>query len=116
MIDWLVILLALAIIAALLGIFGFMAWEINVSDPSGADSIGKKDDTHLAADSNGQRRKKDKNANDQSKKKRKDQKKVKVGNKVNSDKHHNHQVLKEPSTQTSEETDNEREESDQVNN
>ena len=82
MIDWLTILIALAIIAVLVGIFGFMAWKINVPDPLTADSTGKKDDTYQSTDSGSTKRRKDKNANDQSSKKRKDPRKAKRQNKA----------------------------------
>lgn len=112
MIDWLTVLLALGIIATLVGIFGFMAWKINMPDPLvSANSTGKKDDGNQLFD--GEKRKKDKSGNDQSKKKRKEQKKSKRENK--DDEQEEHIVkFKEPTAQTSEETDNEQEESEQV--
>lgn len=110
MIDWVTILLALVIIAALVGGFGFVAWKINMSDPlTSADLTGKKDDGSQLFDSVGDRKRKDKTANDQKKKKRTVQKKTKRDDEAQ-------HVVKfvEPSGQTSEETDNEREESEQV--
>ncbi len=114
MIDWLAISVALVIIAILVGIFGFMAWKINMPDPLlSANLTGKKDDTNPLFDS--EKKKKDKYGNDQAKKKRKDHKKVKRDNKEE-DQQQRIVKFKEPSTPTSEETDNEREESEQVNN
>jgi len=107
MIDWLTIALALGITATLVGIFGFVAWKINMSDPLLA---GKKEDLNTVFDS--EKKKKDKSTNDQTKKKRKDSKKTKRDNK-DEDQHPHVVKFKEPSTQTSEETDNEREESEQ---
>ncbi len=113
MIDWVAISLALGIIATLVGIFAFMAWKINMPDPLiTANLPGKKDDTNQLMDSD--RKKKDKYGNDQSKKKRKEQKKPKRENKDDDQQRHTVK-FKEPSTPTSEETDNEREESEQVN-
>jgi hypothetical protein len=112
MIDWLTISVGLIIIATLVGIFGFMAWKINMPDPLiSANLTGKKDDTNQLFDSD--KKKKDKYGNDQSKKKRKDQKKSKRDNKDEDQEQHTVK-FKEPSIQTSEETDNEREESEQV--
>jgi hypothetical protein len=109
MIDWLVICVALVIITALVGIFGFVAWKINMSDPLIA---GKKDDTNPFLDSVNDKQKKNKSGNESGKKKRKDLKKPKRDNKEGD--HDRHSVtFKEPSPQTSEETDNEREESEQ---
>jgi cytoskeletal protein RodZ len=113
MIDWLIISVALGIIATLVGIFGFMAWKINMPDPLISTNLtGKKEDTNQFVDSD--KRKKDKYGNDQSKKKRKDQKKPKRDNKEEDQQQHK-VTFKEPSTPTSEDTDNEREESEQVN-
>jgi len=51
MIDWLTISLALVIIATLVGIFGFVAWKINMSDPLISENLtGKKDDTNQSLD------------------------------------------------------------------
>jgi hypothetical protein len=112
MIDWLTVLIALVIIAALVVIFGFMAWKINMPDPLLTTTIiGKKDDL---IDSINDKKKRDKHGNDQSKNKRKDKKKSKRDTKEE-DQQHNTVHFKEPSIQTSEETDNEREESEQVN-
>lgn len=109
MIDWLTILLALGIIAGLVGIFAFMAWKINMPDPLISSNVtGKKDDGHLQFD--GERKKKDKSGSDRSKKTRKDQKKSKRENK---DDEQEHTVKFKPTTQTSEETDNEQEDSDE---
>ncbi len=113
MIDWVTILVALAIIATLVGIFGFMAWKINMPDPLlSANLTGRKDDANQLLDS--EKKKKDKSGNDQSKKKRREQKKIKRENKEDDQERHTVK-FKEPTTQTSEETDNEREESEQVN-
>jgi hypothetical protein len=113
MIDWVTISLALVIIATLVGIFAFMAWKINVPDPLVTGNLtGKKDETNQLLDSD--RKKKDKYGSDQSKRKRKEQKKPKRENKEEDQQRHTVK-FKEPSTQTSEETDNEREESEQVN-
>jgi hypothetical protein len=106
MIDWLTIIIALVIIATLVGFFGFLAWKINMSDTM---SLGKLDDQqNLSLDWNNDKKK----GHEQSKKKRKDQKKPKRDNKDEDIKPKN--KSKEPSTQTSEETDDEREESEQV--
>ena len=52
MIDWLTIGVALVIIASLVGIFSFVAWKINMSDPLiSANTTGKKDDTNQLFDS-----------------------------------------------------------------
>ena len=114
MIDWLTILLALAIIAVLVGIFAFMAWKINVPDPLTADSTGKKDENNQSTDNSSAKRRKDKHGNDQSSKKRKDPRKAKRENKGEEKERHNSVTFKEPPTPTSEETDDEREESEQV--
>lgn len=112
MIDWLTVSVALIIIATLVGIFGFVAWKINMSDPLvSANLTGKKDETNQVFDSD--KKRKDKYGNEQTKKKRKDQKKPKRENKDEQDQEQ-HVKFKEPSTQTSEETDNEREESEHV--
>ncbi|CAM4908353.1 unnamed protein product [Rotaria socialis] len=109
MIDWITIAVALAIIAALVGFFGFVAWKINMPDPLGSTNLtGKKDDINQLFDSIGDKKKKDKSASEQAKKKRKEQKKLKRENKEED--HQRHVVkFKEPN----EESDNEREESDQ---
>jgi FtsZ-interacting cell division protein ZipA len=101
MIDWLTIVIALVIIAILVGFFGFLAWKINMSDPL------TRDDNNQSLDSINDKRKKEKNTTEQGKKKRKDQKKTKRENKDEDQRN----KLK----QTSEETDDEREESEQVN-
>ncbi|CAF3327086.1 unnamed protein product [Rotaria socialis] len=109
MIDWITIAVALAIIAALVGFFGFVAWKINMPDPLGSTNLtGKKDDINQLFDSIGGKKKKDKSTSEQAKKKRKEQKKLKRENKEED--HQQHVVkFKEPN----EESDNEREESDQ---
>ncbi|CAF3649996.1 unnamed protein product [Rotaria socialis] len=109
MIDWITIAVALAIIAALVVFFGFVAWKINMPDPLGSTNLtGKKDDINQLFDSIGDKKKKDKSASEQAKKKRKEQKKLKRENKEED--HQRHVVkFKEPN----EESDNEREESDQ---
>ena len=109
MIDWLTILLALGIIATLVGIFGLMAWKINMPDPLlSGNSIGTKDDGYQLFEGD-----KKKKAGDQAKKKRKPPKNPKRENK--DDEQEEHSVkFKEPTTQTSEETDNEQEDSEQV--
>jgi len=100
MIDWLTILIALAIIAVLIGIFGFMAWKINMPDPLlSTSSTGKKDDTNQLLDSGSDKRNKDKTGNQQLKNKRKEQKKSKRDKK---EEHHNTVKFKEPIAQTSE--------------
>ena len=103
MIDWLTIIIALVIIASLIGGFGFLAWKINMSDPLARDGNDE---------SVNEKRKKEKNSNEQSKKKRKDQKKPKRENKDEEEK----PQKKTKPIQTSEETDDEREESEQVTN
>jgi len=115
MIDWVTILLALVIIVALVGGFGIVAWKISISDPLTSENVtGRKDDTNQLFDSVNDKKKKDKHGNDQGKKRRKAQKKPKRDNK--DEEHQRHSVtFKEPSTPTSDETDNEREESEQVN-
>lgn len=105
MIDWLTILIALVIIAALVSGFGFLAWKMNMSDPS----IGEE--SSQLTDSNNEKRRKEKNASEQSKKKRKEQRKPKRENKDEEEK----QLKRTKPMQTSEETDDEREESEQVN-
>ena len=117
MIDWLTVLLALAIIAALIGVFGFMAWKINMPDASSTDPLGKRDDMNELLDSINDKRKKDKSGSDQGKKKRKEQKKPKRDNRQDDDSQepkHNKVKFQEPATQNDEETDNEQEESEQV--
>ena len=42
MIDWLTVVIALVIIATLVGFFGFLAWKINMSDP-----LSRDDNTQL---------------------------------------------------------------------
>jgi hypothetical protein len=114
MIDWFAVSVAFVIIATLVGIFSFVAWKINMSDPLISENLtGKKDDTNQVLDS--EKKKKDKSGNDSAKKKRKDQKKSKRENK---EEDQQRPVVKfiEPSIPTSEDTDNEREESEQVNN
>ncbi len=115
MIDWVTILLALVIIVALVGGFGIVAWKISISDPLTSENVtGRKDDTNQLFDSVNDKKKKDKHGNDQGKKRRKAQKKPKRDGK--DEEHQRHSVtFKEPSTPTSDETDNEREESEQVN-
>lgn len=109
MIDWLTIAVALAIIISLVGIFGFVAWKISVPDPlASANLTGKKDDGSLLFDSVNDKKKKDKSSNEQAKKKRKEQKKLK--REKNEEDRHEHVKFKEPA----EESDNEREESEQV--
>lgn len=105
MTDWLTILVALIIIAVLVGVFGFLATKINVSDPL---TFTKTDEQNSSVDYNSEKKK----GQDQSKKKRKDQKKPKRENKDEDAKQKT--KSKEPSAQTSEETDDEREESEQV--
>jgi hypothetical protein len=105
MIDGLTVVIALVIIATLVGFFGFLAWKISMSDPL------TRDDNNQLLDSIHDKKKKDKNTNDQGKKKRKEQKKPKRENKDEEQRN----KLKEPRVQTSEETDDEREESEQVN-
>jgi len=70
MIDWLIIVIALAIIATLVSFFGFLAWKINMPDP-----LIQNDNNQLTNSIN-DKKKKDKNLTEQSKKKRKDQKKI----------------------------------------
>jgi hypothetical protein len=109
MIDWLTISLALVIIASIVAIFGVVAWKINMSDPLiSANTTGKKDDINQLFASVTDKK-------TAGKKKRKDLKKPKRDNKEGDQQRHTVK-FKEPSTQTSEETDNEREESEQVNN
>ena len=106
MIDWVTILIALVIIAGLVTGFGFVAWKINMSDPLTADNLtGKKDETSQLFDSVSDKKRKDKNKRNVQKKSKRDSK---------DDEESQHVTFKEPSTQTSEETDNEREESEQV--
>ena len=117
MIDWLTILLALAIIAALVGVFGVMAWKINMPDASSTDPLVKRDDANELLDSTNDKRKKDKSGSDQGKKKRKEQKKSKRDNRQDDDSQqqkHNKVKFQEPSAQNGDETDDEREESEQV--
>ena len=104
MIDWLTIVIALVIIASLVGGFGFLAWKINMSDPLA------RDESHPSTDSTNEKRRKEKNSNEQSKKKRKDQKKGKRETKDDEEK----QSRRNKPAQASEETDDEREESEQV--
>jgi hypothetical protein len=106
MIDWLTIIIALVIIASLIGGFGFLAWKINMSDPL------VRDDNNPSTDSVNEKRKKEKNSSEQSKKKRKDQKKPKRENKDEEKQQKQKQQRNKP-LQTSEETDDEREESEQ---
>ncbi len=106
MIDWLTIVIALVIIATLVGFFGFLAWKISISDPL------TQDNNNQLTDSINDKRKKEKNTTEQTKKKRKDQKKSKRENK---DEEQQQQKRTKP-LQTSEETDDEREESELVNN
>lgn len=124
MIDWLAISVALTIIAALVGIFGLVAWKINMSDPlMSADITGKKEDSNQTLDISNDKRKREKSGNDTTKRKRKDKKKAKRGSKeeeeegeAERDDPHEHKVkFKEPFIQSSEDADNEREESEQVN-
>ena len=113
MIDWLTILLALAIIAGLVGIFAFMAWKINVPDPLISSNVtGEKDGGYSVLD--GGKKTKGKSGSDTQKKKRKDPKKSKRGNKDDGQEHT--VKFKEPAMQTSEDTDNEQKESEQVEN
>lgn len=110
MIDWVTVLLALAITGALIGIFGFVAWKINVPDPLSAEILAKKDD-HGSADSAHPRRKKDKSAGD-AKKKRQETKKQK---RKNSDEDERHSVtFKEATPVPSDESENDQDESEQV--
>lgn len=99
MIDWLTIVIALTIITTLVGVFGFLAWKINMSDPLLRDN----DNTDINND---------KRKNEQNKKKRKDQKKPKRENK---EEEVQKQQQRNKPLQTSEETDDEREESELVN-
>jgi len=103
MIDWLAIVIALVIITALVGGFGFLAWKINMSDPLA------RDDIHQPTELGHEKRRKEKNSTDQSKKKRKDQKKSKRENKDDQER----RPQDNKPSQTSEETDDEREESEQ---
>ncbi|CAF3462757.1 unnamed protein product [Rotaria socialis] len=105
MIDWLAIAVALAIIATLVGFFGFLAWKINMSDSL------TMDDGSPVLDGINEKKKKDKTSNELAKKKRKDQKKPKRENK--DDEQQQRQKVKEPTSQTNEDSDDEREESEQ---
>ena len=105
MTDWLTILVALIIIVVLVGVFGFLASKMNISDPL---TSGKTDEQTSSVDYNSEKKK----GQDQSKKKRKDQKKPKRDNKDEDAKQK--PKAKEPSAPTSEETDDERDESEQV--
>ena len=114
MIDWLTILLALAIITALVSVFGFVAWKITISNGLDNSAFGTKDDNVAQTDSVVDKRKRDKSGNDIRKKKRKDQKKPKRDNKNDDHEHHHTVKFVEPIQESSEESDNEREESEQV--
>ena len=54
MIDWLTIVIALVIIATLVGFFGFLAWKINMSDPL------VNDDSNQHSDVTSEKKKKEK--------------------------------------------------------
>lgn len=108
MVDWFTISVALAIIAVLVSIFGFMAWKINMPDP--LDSTGRNDDTNQLVDSINHRKKKDKYSNDQTKKRRKDQKRLKRENK---DQRQLKVQFEEPVIQLGADIDNEHEDSEQ---
>lgn len=111
MIDWLTILLALGITGGLVGIFAFMAWKINVSDPLSSDLLAKKDQSHGLTESSHSRKKKDKSSSD-GKKKRKDAKKSRTNNR-NDDEDRHSVTFKEPTPIPSDESDNDQEESEQ---
>ena len=114
MIDWLTISFALFIIVTLIGIFGFVAWKINMTDLSLSSTSSKtKDYPNQFLDLVTDRKTKVKYANDQGKRKGKDQKRSKRNKETNQQRLT--VKFKQPSTQGSEETDNEREESEQVN-
>ncbi|CAF0838966.1 unnamed protein product [Adineta ricciae] len=104
MIDWLTIVIALVIIATLVGFFGFLAWKINMSDPLA------NDDSNQHSDVTSEKKKKEKTLVDQGKKKRKDQKKPKRDAK---DEEQVRTKAKGTTVQASEETDDEQEESEQ---
>jgi len=104
MIDWLTVVIALVIIITIVGFFGVLAMKMTMSDPL------TRDDNTQVTDSINEKRKKEKNTTDQGKKKRKDQKKSKRETKDDEPLQQRNKPL-----QTSEETDDEREESEQVN-
>ncbi|CAF1140892.1 unnamed protein product [Adineta steineri] len=105
MIDWLTIVIALVIIATLVGFFGFLAMKMNMSDPLSVDVNNQ----HL--DTVNDKKKKDKNVVEQGKKKRKDQKKSK--REIKDEEQQQQEQRTKGKGQTSEETDNEHEESEQ---
>ncbi|CAF0896295.1 unnamed protein product [Rotaria sordida] len=105
MIDWLAILIALVITTTLVGFFGYLAWKINMSN-----SLTLDNNNQFLDSTNDKKNKKDKTTIEHSKKKRKDQKKSKRENK---DDEQQRNKSKELTLQTSEETDDERDESEQ---
>lgn len=111
MIDWITILLALGITGVLVGVFAFMAWKINMSDPLSSDLLAKKDDSHGLTESGHLKKKKDKSASD-GKKKRKDAKKTRTNNR-NDDEDRHSVTFKEPTPVPSDESDNDQDESEQ---
>lgn len=115
MIDWITILLALSITAILVGVFGYAATKINVSDPLADGAHGKKDDSVSQSDSTVEKRKKDKTSSDSRKKKSKDKKKKKTS--ATDDQNQQRFVVKfvEPTEEDSSDgMGNEPEDSDQV--
>jgi hypothetical protein len=104
MIDWLTIAIALIIIASLVGFFGFLAWKMNMSDPLISN------DNNQLTDSTYDKKRKEKNSSEQAKKKRKEQKKSKRENK---DEDGKQQQKRNKPLQISDESDDERDESEQ---
>jgi hypothetical protein len=104
MIDWLTIAIALIIIASLVGFFGFLAWKMNMSDPL------MSNDNNQLTDLTYDKKRKEKNSSEQAKKKRKEQKKSKRENK---DEDGKQQQKRNKPLQISDESDDERDESEQ---